>query len=321
MSTDTNEIVNAESRDLSLTPMTSFLPLPVMSADKFLAQIDGIEQQVFEILRDGKDYGLIPNTQKKTLLKPGAERILQFYGCSVVTTIAEREVDFTIRNPYNAVKWITDNTMSRAEQDALKAKNMGRSFKKENVWIFQYKVEEPGESIGLYRYVVEAKIVHLAQGTILGSAIGSCSSMETKYIRNPGDVENTILQMAAKRATVAAVKSVFGLSAIFDEDAEPEEVKPKPASKGSGSVNEGMNPVDSVAPTIWAPKGWAAFKRDMGLTDDLTRELEALAKTANQNMPNLSKAYQTEVGENGTCTAAGFVTWVKNELAPEGGQD
>jgi hypothetical protein len=204
----------------------------------------------------------------------------------------------------------------------MRSLKTGRSFKdKENgKWNFQYKVEETGESVGLYRYVVEIKIVHLAQGTILGSAIGGCSSMESKYIRTPGDVENTILQMAAKRATVAAVKSVFGLSAIFEEDADPEELKSKPA-KGSGSVNEGMNPADSVAPTIWIPKGWAVFKRDVGLTDEKTKELEVLAKAADQNMPNLCKAYQMEVGEEGTCSAIGFETWVKNELAPEGGQD
>jgi len=80
--------------------------------------------------------------------------------------------------------------------------------------------EDRGISYGLYRYVVECEIVARELGIVVGSCVGSCSTMESKYVDRPRDSENTVLQMAEKRAHVAATRITFGLSDQFTQDVE-----------------------------------------------------------------------------------------------------
>lgn len=54
----------------------------------------------------------------------------------------------------------------------------------------------------------------------MGTGIGSCSSMESKYLRTPRDFDNTILKMAKKRALVDATLSTLGMSDRFTQDVE-----------------------------------------------------------------------------------------------------
>src|SRR5690606_23849470 len=61
---------------------------------------------------------------------------------------------------------------------------------------------------------------HRESGLVIGSGMGSCSSLESKYISRPRDLENTILKMAKKRAYVDATLSTFGLSDQFTQDVE-----------------------------------------------------------------------------------------------------
>jgi hypothetical protein len=85
-------------------------------------------------------------------------------------------------------------------------------------------------------YVVTCTMTHIGTGTVLGSGVGSCSTMETKYryrwkgegknrarTENPdiADVYNTCLKMAKKRAQVDATLTVTGASDIFAPE-EPE---------------------------------------------------------------------------------------------------
>jgi hypothetical protein len=102
---------------------------------------------------------------------------------------------------------------------------------------------EEGESLGLYRYVVQVDIVD-EHGQVRGSGIGSCSSMESKYVDRPRDSENTILKMAMKRAHVAGVLSTFGLSEQFTQDVEE---TPPAGAQAAEPVAE-ISPLDKTWP-------------------------------------------------------------------------
>jgi len=170
----------------------------VTQPQEMLAAQDEIRDFIAKALVSERDYGVIPGTEKKdrdgqkvekrTLLKPGAEKIALAFGCTVVTRIIEREIDHD-----RVVKWQKKTKQWKDRQ------------------FVGWKVEE-GESIGLYRYVVAVDLVD-ATGAIVGTGIGSCSTMESKYIDRPRDCENTALKMAFKRAH-------FGLSDAFQQDLE-----------------------------------------------------------------------------------------------------
>lgn len=169
---------------------------------------------IAKALEEGRDYGKIPGAgAKDTLLKPGAERLVKCADCVPHYDIIEAEVDHD-----REVKWTK-------RQKKWKNRFQGD---REHDW-----VETSGTSIGLYRYVVRCQI-RRRDGTVVGDCIGTCSSMESKYVDRPRDTENTICKMAEKRALVGATLNAFALSDRFTQDLEDtvvEEAKAKPAPR------------------------------------------------------------------------------------------
>jgi|GEM_PF-3183271 hypothetical protein len=167
-------------------------PAEVIEAHKEIAAM------VAEVLEDGVDYGEIPGTEgKKALFKAGAERLAFSVGASLELEVLEREIDHDREVPWTKTKW----TGPKGNRKAIESHGLAR---------------------GLYRYVVKCRLVRREDGAVLGEGIGSCSTMESKYIDRPRDTENTVLKMAKKRASVDAVLSTLALTGRFAPD-EPED--------------------------------------------------------------------------------------------------
>jgi hypothetical protein len=192
-------------------------------------------------LQEGRDYGLIPGTKDKSLLQPGAERVNMAMGVYPRCRVLQAEVDHHLE-----FFWVKSK---RVYNNAHPGDN---SYTEQKV---------RGESIGLYRYIVECELVHRDTGLIVGSAIASCSTMESKYIDRPRESENTVLQMAEKRAYVRATRTTYGLSDEFTqdmEDASGDQVRTrrKPAQQQQGEPQRQTSTnvmtkdqfLDSVAP-------------------------------------------------------------------------
>lgn len=155
---------------------------PIASPEQLFEARKALENIIQQNLDDGKDYGITKGTKVPTLFKAGAEKISAAFGAFPVYEIVDKEIDHDRQNEYSN-KW-GSNT-----------------------------------SVGFYRYVVSCTII-TRSGEKLGSSIGSCSTMEAKYISRPRDMENTVLKMAQKRAFVAATLNTFGLSNSFTQDVE-----------------------------------------------------------------------------------------------------
>mgnify|MGYP001481708942 CR=1 FL=1 len=193
-----------------------------------------IAEVVASILEEDLDYWAIPGTgTKPALLKPGAERLAAAFGMAPSYRVVESEVDHDRLVTFSSRKWVDADPPLRADgrQDdelinQLCNSNRGRFQKRGersgggNIWQWQVAKVEEGESLGLYRYVVECVLTARATGEVVGAALGSCSTMETRYIRTPRDCENTVLKMASKRALVAAVLNTLSLSSRFTQDLE-----------------------------------------------------------------------------------------------------
>lgn len=173
---------------------------PIAQPTDLLRQQDETRGLITKILKPGRDFGEIPGVEKASLLKPGAERICIAFGTFPRFRILSQEIDHD-----REVPWVK-------RRKVFEGKGRARVFKG---W-----EEEKGVSYGLYRYVVECEIVARELGIVVGSCVGSCSTMESKYVDRPRDSENTVLQMAEKRAHVAATRITFGLSDQFTQDVE-----------------------------------------------------------------------------------------------------
>ena len=171
---------------------------PVAQPAEILEAQEQTRAFIAEALKEGRDYATIPGTSKPSLHKPGAERTSLAFGCHARFSILEREIDHDRLNEYVKREW-----------------EWHPEIRGKKIW-----AETPGESHGLYRYVMLCELVHRASGFIVGSGVGSCSTMESKYIDRPRDLENTVLKMGKKRAFIDAVLTTFGLSEQFTQDTE-----------------------------------------------------------------------------------------------------
>lgn len=207
-----NSIVPVIENRALLRPVAK--PAEMMEAHGLAAEM------IRETLDDGRDFGIIPGTgDKKVLLKPGAERLMIGFGLRAEYDVIENEKDHDRLNPFEITKWVKATDPGKAEKERLKGLGLGRNKKYGNDWQWQVPNIEAGESRGLYRYVIRARLIG-PDGQEVGQGVGSCSSLESKYIRAPRDAENTILKMAKKRAVIDAVLSTLGLSDRFTQDVE-----------------------------------------------------------------------------------------------------
>jgi hypothetical protein len=154
---------------------------PVVRPAEIIAAHKEAAEVIRDALEDGRDYGRIPGAgDRKVLLKAGSERLCVAFGLQPRFEIVESEADHDREVEY------TD----------------------------RYK--KPAQSRGLYRYVIRCLLER--EGVVVGEGLGSCSTMEQKYVSRPRDCENTALKMAKKRAQVDAVLSTLSLSDRFTQD-------------------------------------------------------------------------------------------------------
>jgi hypothetical protein len=185
-------------------------------AEQFAARLKAqqfLYTAVVENLEKNIDFGELPSGDddykkkgdktppKYMLLKPGADRICAALGAQPRFSIVEQSIDHDRRTPYTKRK--------KVWRDGANGKRA-----------FDWK-EESGESLGFYRFVVRCEIVSHETGLVLGEDVAVCSSLEGKYVDRPRESENTILQMAQKRAQSAAVLRATGLSGRFAGEGEP----------------------------------------------------------------------------------------------------
>lgn len=191
---------------------------------------------VRRVLRQDIDYGVIPGTDKRTLLKPGAEKLLRFFNVSVTSEIADRVEDWTGANHggepffYYLFKFIgvspggivveafgscnSWETKFRYRQQDRVCPRCGRATIKKS----KYPPRDyPDEPAGWYCYT---KI----GGCGAEFSYGDKSIIEQQVGRGPNpdvaDVVNTVLKQAHKRGYVALCLLATCASEYFTQDLE-----------------------------------------------------------------------------------------------------
>lgn len=184
---------------------------PLVKPDQLIEAQNEVTQLIVKALKRGTDYGQVPGTKgKETLFKPGAERLQKAFGCHTRFDVIEKEIDHDRRIEWSKLSW---NYNTRRKE------------------------EMTGTSLGLYRYVILATVIG-PHGQPVGSGLGSCSTLENKYIDRPRDLENTVLKMSQKRAKVAATLDAFGLSDRFTQDLDDQHEEKEEQSEDGGAPQE-----------------------------------------------------------------------------------
>jgi hypothetical protein len=152
-------------------------------------------------LKPGHDYDTIPGTQKPTLLKPGAEKILMLMGLTSEYEIVEKVEDYEKEVFAYTIRCIL------SKGDYKIAEGLGSCNSKEDKYRWRW-VKEEDIPLG------EDKDMLKSRTTNWGA---------TQYRIENDEVcsqANTILKMAKKRAQIDATLTVAALSEIFTQDIE-----------------------------------------------------------------------------------------------------
>ena len=210
------------------------LALPERSVEEVVQQVKKIQQVQAAVMKEGEHYGVIPGTQKPTLLKPGAEKLAFVFRL-------DPQYEITETHDKDHLSVTSRCTLWHIGAGVRMGSGMGSCSTKETKYAFRHAArkcpacgkeaiikgkEEYGggwlcfkkkEGCGAKFKDGDAKIETQEAGLVANE--------------NLADTYNTVLKMSNKRALVAAVLNVTAASDIFTQDLEDYQ---EPAASGAG---------------------------------------------------------------------------------------
>lgn len=195
---DANLTISQQNID-ALTIVSS---LDVATVAATMQKIIKFQSVIQTSLQKERDYGVIPGTQKPTLLKSGAEKINMLFGLNPIYEFMASVSDFE-RGFFN---YEIRCTLMRNGMPV--AQGIGSCNSHEKKYRYSTMTEEQLAEAG----------IDPNTGTMFTDRYG-----RTRYrveAPDPADKANTILKMAKKRAYVDATLQVASLSDLFTQDLE-----------------------------------------------------------------------------------------------------
>lgn len=190
----------------------------VMAANmqRMSAMIELKRKFLQENLKEGieKDYAVIPGTKKLSLLKPGAEKLLDWHGLYPSVQLMSEKEDWDI----GLFAYTYRCTIKQKGSNLPVAECDGDASSYESKYRFEWK----------YASELPAGIDH-------NSLPKKGTGNNIKYqviVANPADKRNTVRKMAQKRALIGATVLATATSDLFAADVDPE---------GEGDGTEGQS--------------------------------------------------------------------------------
>lgn len=203
---------------------------PVVSVKDALIAYQAKKDLIDGIMRDGVDYGVIPGTNKPTLLKAGAEKATSFFGLSTRFKDAGTVEDWTGEahggEPFFFYRltcelWRGDFFVASADGSCNSWEKKYRYRSSSRVCptcgketIIKGKEEYGGGWLCFAKKGGCGAKFKDGDSAVEGQSVGQVKNEDT------ADLVNTILKMAEKRALVAATLIATGLSEYFTQDVE-----------------------------------------------------------------------------------------------------
>lgn len=238
--------------------------LPVLDIAQAIQRRNAIVEYVQQIMKDGTDYGKIPGVDKPTLLQPGAEKLITFFGLTPQMELVDKIEDWDGRDHkgepffyyrYRCIIRRGDHTLAVEEASAnsrevkyryrwapadqlppgVNVETLAR--RDSTVTEFEFAINKSetsgpyGKPAAYWQQFIDAiaagTAIKASRATKAGKQLPAWSIPNIVYrIPNPeiADVVNTLQQMAEKRAKIRATRSCTGASEFFTQDVEDMEI-------------------------------------------------------------------------------------------------
>ena len=204
--------------------------MPAMTIESAVERYQQVTEFVSRVLRSDVDYGVIPGTEKLTLLKPGAEKLTTFFGLSTRFQLLERIEDWTGADHGGEPFFYYLYRCQLYRGDLLIAESDASCNSRETKYRWR-EAQRTCPACG------QASIIKGREeyrgGWVCFRKRGGCGSkypdgdetiesQHTGRVFNPDicDQVNTIQKMAQKRSLVAAVLIAVNASEFFTQDVE-----------------------------------------------------------------------------------------------------
>ncbi len=170
---------------------TKTLTVTEQKVARIKAEIELSDALVEKVLEPGIDYGIHPGTQSQALKDPGANTIINAFGCYPKAEVLFREVSDT------RISYVIDIALISREDGLVKSTGTGACTTQETRYGYRW-VDNP-ESYGYDRENLKKR---------------TRDGRTTYRIVNPdwSELENTILKMSRKRGEVDAAMALPGVS-------------------------------------------------------------------------------------------------------------
>ena len=176
--------------------------IEMLDAAAVKGRVQAIQKVMAALMRDGTHFGTIPGSDRPFLFKAGAEKLAMTFQIGVKTTITESRV-----TPEEAFY------QAQATAFALDGRELGSAPGVCSTAEKKYRWKAP-----IHPKEFEAAAEHLKRVAF------TRDGKELRQVRqDAGELLNTIMQMAAKRAYVAVVRQVTAASDIFAQELEDED--------------------------------------------------------------------------------------------------
>lgn len=199
------------------------LAIPERSVEELIAQVKKIQQVQEAVMKEGEHYGVIPGTNKPTLLKPGAEKLAFVFRLDPQYHSVDHYDDKHLTVKSKCTLWHIGSGLRMGSGE-------GSCSTKETKYAFRHAARKC-PSCGK-EAIIKGKEEY-GGGWICFKKKDGCGAkfkdgdaaietQESGLIANDNlaDVYNTVLKMSNKRALVAAVLNVTAASDIFTQDLE-----------------------------------------------------------------------------------------------------
>jgi hypothetical protein len=189
-----------------------------MTPDRVAKQVQLIQQVMAQGMKDGEHFGVIPGTNKPTLLKPGAEKLCLTFRMDPEYDIINQTQDSDF------IAYTVKCTLYHAPSGNRLASGIGSCNSRETKYRYRNLEKSTGKPVPKNYWKDRDK-------EIIGGAgykpwknpddgkwyIATFEKVENE---NPWDLDNTLIKMACKRALVAATLNATAASDIFTQDLE-----------------------------------------------------------------------------------------------------
>lgn len=220
------EGVNLLDRIVDKTSEAAARYMPTLTVRQFTER-QRMLLELKELLIEGVDYGVIPSTDRPTLLKPGAEKICAFFGYS--PRYEEASIEDWRGEQHGEPLFYYKYTCTLEKDRSPVGQGIGSC----NSWESKYRYRIAGRKCPKCGQSAIMNSKFDGGGFYCNAKKGGCnakfgasdpaiSSQQMGRVPNPdfADIINTVQKMGQKRAYIAATLSATGASQYFTQDVE-----------------------------------------------------------------------------------------------------